>query len=175
MVKSSGSLVFFSLHNSLYRNEVQTNPSSVQIIRPLLKHLLAFPELQRRGCVAVVFESVEGCPIKPRQGGAAVPVFDVPYGCGIKQWLVRPSTHPDNPGWVQEFSIGGLCIAIARKCVAQPTRINDAVRQIANRFLETSDNGTEAFRHSEVVPSGKDREAHRLPLPHFRRKMPSTR
>src|SRR3989344_518234 len=123
---SIGGPVFFTLARD---GNGRTNPRSVLVVEALRQHILEVEALQQRGCAAVVLDSPE--LVVP--AGMAVALFDVNFG--VNRWSPRSRTALRTPDWARALS-SGWCVAVGCRCVAFPSHVKDAARQIAIMFSQ---------------------------------------
>lgn len=127
---SGRGLLFFTIHKKEKEGKGERNPRSILVIEAL----------RQRGCTVMVLNSLVDDESKfIVSAGEAVPLFDV--DCGVNQWSPRPSTTLGTPSWVRVLSTGS-CVAVGSDCVAFPTRLEGAARQIVTMFSrEYRENG----------------------------------
>ena len=122
-----GDLVFFTIHEEKSDNG-RRNPRSALLVEALRQHILEVEALQKRGCVAVVLDSPNVVPAT-----VAVALFDVNFG--VNRWSPRPNNASRTPSWARALS-SGWCVAVGYRCVALPSHVKDAARQIAAMFSQ---------------------------------------
>lgn len=143
-------LVFLTIHTKDDKNGGR-NPRSVILAGALQRQILLTEELQRRGCAAVILDSlVDEFKSAAPASVAVVPLFDVI--CGVNCWSPRPSVALGAPSWVRAFS-SGSCIAVGSRCVIFPLRVEAAARQITRLFLRE--------HHGDEYPWGPAPSVHR--------------
>ena len=128
-MKPSTALIFFTVHN----RKGLHNPWAAEVVQEFQEQVVKMEELRQQGWTGVVLDSPVG-PLSVAPGGTLLAGCDVDSrGFGVNLWSPGPSGDPTNPDWVQSLA-NGAYIAVTEKCVAFPSRIEDAVRQIITMF-----------------------------------------
>ena len=105
------------------------NPRSVLVVEALQRRILEVEAFRERGCVAVILDS----PRLVVPATVVVALFDVNFG--VNRWSPRPNNAARTPSWARALS-SGWCVAVGYRCVALPSHVKDAARQIAAMFSQ---------------------------------------